>query len=171
MKYQPRGNALSHYWDRRTRLSTLKEAIVLCSCLRKCGVARYQQPRCGSPLPAACILARFQCMCKVRCGVPQHVTRMNLCVDVTAMSQIPAFVSRCHSTCMLPSVFCPAPSPCFIPFHFSRLRDNSSSHQSVAAVRSCCSWCMECSSVGLHLELLCRGISLPLTAWKHQLHI
>lgn len=39
----------------------------------------------------------------------QHVTQINLCVDVTAMSQIPAFVSRCHSTCMLFSgiVFAP----------------------------------------------------------------
>lgn len=97
------------------------------------------------PVQAACILARFPCMCKVKFGVLQHVTQMNLHVDVTAMSQIPAFVSRCHSTCMLPSVFCPVPSSCFILIPFSS-SDHSSFHQSSQfGAAAAGAWRQQCS--------------------------
>lgn len=92
------------------------------------------------------------------CSATRHMDEF-VCVDVTVMSQIPAFVSRCRSTCMLFSRFVS------FPLHLSVSRVLSQSPaegrkgsapvsikgyqlRAAAAVQACCTdkqWKHQCS--------------------------
>lgn len=69
---------------------------------------------CPPPTPTSLpVTNRCVCMCKDSCAgvclkfcVMQHIVCVCVCVCVTVTSQIPAFVSRCRSTCMLSLQLC-----------------------------------------------------------------
>lgn len=112
-----------------------------------------------------------------------HVWKSEVSLCMRAPSQIPAFVSKCHSTCLISVCFCLVPSLSFSLSGFDSTPSRTVKGPSPVSVHLFSLGLLESSrpvkttsrSISLELpapwELVNREIMLLLSGLKHQLHL